>query len=181
MGYHGAFARFFPWQHRPSPSPQLGDVHTYIHTAISVWEVISGLQTFLSVPARCFARHAGCSYPRSYIVSSCEFYIQAHPGKSPYPCYGYASRPNQSIDGTRTLTSPDSRPCRLLRGLSTPTPCRFSPALSHRPPDTKNFPKNRHAKSGDRMKIIITDIQDKGPVNHVIWFEDDYRKVFWRA
>jgi hypothetical protein len=55
------------------------------------------------------------------------------------------------------------------------------PALSHRPLDTKNFPENRHAKSGDRMKIIITDIQDKGPVNDVIWFEDDYRKVFWRA
>jgi hypothetical protein len=29
----------------------------------------------------------------------------------------------QAIDGTRTFTSPDSQPCRLL-----PTSCRFSPA-----------------------------------------------------
>ena len=58
-------------------------------------------------------------------VSICDFYIQAYPGRLPYPGFGYASRPNRAIDGTRTFTSSDSRPCRLLQGLSPPTPCRF--------------------------------------------------------
>jgi hypothetical protein len=71
--------------------------------------------------------------PTIHTVSSCDFYIQAHPSRLPWPGFGYASRPNRAIDGTRTLTSPDSRPCRLLRGLSPPTPCRFLPALSQRP------------------------------------------------
>jgi len=32
-------------------------------------------------------------------------------------CLGYASRPNQAIDGTGTLTPLDSQPCRLLRSF----------------------------------------------------------------
>ena len=46
---------------------------------------------------------------------------------------------------------------------------------------TKDFPENRYAKSGDIVKIIITDLEDKRPVEDVIWTDDDYQEVFKRA
>lgn len=46
---------------------------------------------------------------------------------------------------------------------------------------TKDFPENRNAKCGDKVKIIITDIDDKRPVEDVIWPEEDYREIYRRA
>jgi SAM-dependent methyltransferase len=46
---------------------------------------------------------------------------------------------------------------------------------------TKNFPENESAKSGDKVKIIITDVEDKRPVEDIIWFDDAYHQVFQRA
>ena len=43
---------------------------------------------------------------------------------------------------------------------------------------TKNFPENREAKSGDKVKIIMTDVEDKRPVEDIIWFDEDYRELF---
>ncbi len=43
---------------------------------------------------------------------------------------------------------------------------------------TKDFPENRYAKSGDTVKIIITEINDERPVEDVVWFDTDYRDVF---
>jgi Phage integrase family len=79
----------------------------------------SRLQTFLYVQASEFA----CLPDRSY---RCEFAGQLRlllPGRA---CFvssartGYAIRPIQAIDGERTFTSLDSRPCRLLQGLAGP-------------------------------------------------------------
>jgi hypothetical protein len=46
---------------------------------------------------------------------------------------------------------------------------------------TKNFPENKYAKSGDRVKIIITDLEDKRPVEDIIWTDEYYQKTFKRA
>ncbi len=46
---------------------------------------------------------------------------------------------------------------------------------------TKDFPDNRSAKTGDRVKIIMTDVEDRRPVEDIIWFPDAYSDVFSRA
>ena len=46
---------------------------------------------------------------------------------------------------------------------------------------TKDFPENKLAKSGDKVKIIITDIDDKRPVEDVIYSDRDYQETFKKA
>jgi hypothetical protein len=46
---------------------------------------------------------------------------------------------------------------------------------------TKDFPENKQAKSGDIVKIIQTDIEDKRPVEDVICSNEDYLDIFKRA
>ncbi len=46
---------------------------------------------------------------------------------------------------------------------------------------TKDFPENRKAKSGDRVKIIMTDVDDKRPVEDVVWADDAYRQVYHQS
>ena len=46
---------------------------------------------------------------------------------------------------------------------------------------TKDFPENEHAKSGDKVKIIMKDVEDKRPVEDVIWSDEDYQEVYKKA
>jgi SAM-dependent methyltransferase len=46
---------------------------------------------------------------------------------------------------------------------------------------TKDFPENKHAKSGDKVRIIQTDIEDKRPVVDIVWTDESYRQVFEQA
>jgi SAM-dependent methyltransferase len=46
---------------------------------------------------------------------------------------------------------------------------------------TKDFPENRHAKSGDPVKIIVTDHEDARPVEDIVWSDEDYRTVYSKA
>lgn len=46
---------------------------------------------------------------------------------------------------------------------------------------TKDFPENRFAKSGEKVKIIMTDVEDKRPVEDIIWFNEDYLELFKRS
>ena len=46
---------------------------------------------------------------------------------------------------------------------------------------TKDFPENKKARCGDIVKIIITDIEDKRPVEDIVWPDKAYRNVFERA
>ncbi len=46
---------------------------------------------------------------------------------------------------------------------------------------TKDFPENRDAGSGDIVRIITTAVEDKRPVEDVIWFDDDYMELFEAA
>jgi len=43
---------------------------------------------------------------------------------------------------------------------------------------TKDFPENKYAKSGDKVRIIQTDLEDKRPVEDVIWTDESYQEVF---
>ena len=46
---------------------------------------------------------------------------------------------------------------------------------------TKDFPENRDAKCGDKVRIIVTAIDDKRPVEDIIWPDKDYRKTYEKA
>ncbi len=43
---------------------------------------------------------------------------------------------------------------------------------------TKEFPQNRFAKSGDKVRIIVTDHADPRPVEDILWTDEAYRQVF---
>jgi len=42
---------------------------------------------------------------------------------------------------------------------------------------TRDFPENRHARSGDVVRIVITDIPDSRPVEDIVWTAQSYREV----
>ena len=46
---------------------------------------------------------------------------------------------------------------------------------------TKDFLENRNAKSGDKVKIIMTDVEDSSPVEDIIWFDYDYQELFSKS
>jgi SAM-dependent methyltransferase len=43
---------------------------------------------------------------------------------------------------------------------------------------TKDFPENKNAKTGDIVKIIMTDVDDRRPVEDIFWTEEDYYTLF---
>jgi len=43
---------------------------------------------------------------------------------------------------------------------------------------TKEFPENRRAKGGDTVRIVMKDVEDERPVVDLIWFHEDYLKLF---
>lgn len=46
---------------------------------------------------------------------------------------------------------------------------------------TKDFSENKLAKSGDKVRIIVTDIDDKRPVEDVVWTDEYYQETYKRA
>jgi len=46
---------------------------------------------------------------------------------------------------------------------------------------TKDFPENKHAKSGDKVRIIQTGTEDKRPVEDVIWTDKYYQETYRKA
>jgi SAM-dependent methyltransferase len=46
---------------------------------------------------------------------------------------------------------------------------------------TKDFPENQAAKSGDKVRIIVTDHADPRPVEDIVWTDEGYREVFEQA
>lgn len=43
---------------------------------------------------------------------------------------------------------------------------------------TKDFPENDDAKSGDRVRIVMLDVDDRRPVQDVFWTDQDYRSQY---
>lgn len=46
---------------------------------------------------------------------------------------------------------------------------------------TKDFPENRFAKCGDVVRVIITEVEDRRPVEDVLFPDFDYRRVYAQA
>jgi SAM-dependent methyltransferase len=46
---------------------------------------------------------------------------------------------------------------------------------------TKDFSENKRARSGDRVRIIITAIEDARPVEDILWSHEAYEKVYREA
>jgi trans-aconitate methyltransferase len=43
---------------------------------------------------------------------------------------------------------------------------------------TKDFPHNRESKGGDTVQIVMKDVADSRPVVDIVWFHQDYLKLF---
>lgn len=46
---------------------------------------------------------------------------------------------------------------------------------------TKEYPENRVAKAGDVVRIIMTDVGDRRPIEDIIWPDDAYRETYAQA
>jgi ubiquinone/menaquinone biosynthesis C-methylase UbiE len=46
---------------------------------------------------------------------------------------------------------------------------------------TKEFPENQKAKNGERVRIIMTDVEDHRPVEDILWTYEAYRAVYDEA
>ena len=46
---------------------------------------------------------------------------------------------------------------------------------------TRDFPENHQAKSGDKVRIIMTDVDDRRPVEDILWTDQSYREVYHQA
>jgi len=46
---------------------------------------------------------------------------------------------------------------------------------------TKDFPENRTAKSGDRVRIVMLDVDDRRPVEDIFWTDAAYHEVYRQA
>jgi hypothetical protein len=46
---------------------------------------------------------------------------------------------------------------------------------------TRDFPENKKAKSGDKVRIIQTDTEDTRPVEDVVWTDEYYQLTFKKA
>jgi trans-aconitate methyltransferase len=46
---------------------------------------------------------------------------------------------------------------------------------------TRDFPENRQARSGETVKIVMLDVEDRRPVQDILWTEDAYNDVYRQA
>lgn len=46
---------------------------------------------------------------------------------------------------------------------------------------TQDFPENKHSRTGDKVRIVQLDTEDKRPVEDIFWSDEDYRKVYAKA
>lgn len=46
---------------------------------------------------------------------------------------------------------------------------------------TRDFPENHAARSGDKVRIVMLDVDDRRPVEDIVWSDEHYRDVYERA
>ena len=46
---------------------------------------------------------------------------------------------------------------------------------------TRDFPQNRAARCGDKVLIVMLDVEDRRPVEDVLWTDEGYREAYERA
>jgi SAM-dependent methyltransferase len=78
------------------------------------------------------------------------------------------------LAGLRRLLSPAGR---IVNLVSTPDIYLHEWASF----STRDFPENRDARSGDRVRIVMLDVDDRRPVEDIVCTDADYRAAFARA
>ena len=43
---------------------------------------------------------------------------------------------------------------------------------------TKDFPENRTAKSGEKVFVVMLDVEDRRPVEDILWMDQDYLETY---
>jgi SAM-dependent methyltransferase len=46
---------------------------------------------------------------------------------------------------------------------------------------TRDFPENHTVRCGDRVRIVMLDVEDRRPVEDVLWTDEGYREAYARA
>jgi SAM-dependent methyltransferase len=46
---------------------------------------------------------------------------------------------------------------------------------------TKDYPQNRTARSGEKVLIVMLDVEDRRPVEDILWSDADYHEAYRRA
>ncbi len=46
---------------------------------------------------------------------------------------------------------------------------------------TMDFPENRAARSGDKVRIVMLDVEDRRPVEDILWTDEAYQEVYGRS
>ena len=46
---------------------------------------------------------------------------------------------------------------------------------------TQAYPENRSARSGDTVRIVMLDVEDRRPVEDILWTDADYHEVYRRS
>lgn len=46
---------------------------------------------------------------------------------------------------------------------------------------TRDFPENKSARTGDLVRIVVTDVEDQRPVEDILWEDESYREVYEAA
>jgi SAM-dependent methyltransferase len=46
---------------------------------------------------------------------------------------------------------------------------------------TKDYPENRFAQTGEKVRIVMLDVEDRRPVEDILWTHDDYLEAYRRA
>lgn len=76
-----------------------------------------------------------------------------------------------ALSGLRTLLAPDG--CLVLVVSSPAIYVNEWASFS-----TRDFPENRHARDGDRVRIVMLDVPDRRPVEDVVCTDAHYRQLF---
>jgi SAM-dependent methyltransferase len=79
-----------------------------------------------------------------------------------------------ALSGLRTVLAPDG--CLVLVVSSSVIYVNEWASFS-----TRDFPENRHARDGDRVRIVMLDVPDRRPVEDVVCTDAHYRQLFEAA
>jgi hypothetical protein len=80
----------------------------------------------------------------------------------------------EALSSLRTLLAPDG--CLVLVVSSPAIYVNEWASFS-----TRDFPENRHARDGDRVRIVMLDVPDRRPVEDVLCTDAHYRELFETA
>lgn len=78
------------------------------------------------------------------------------------------------LNGLRRLLKPDGR----VVLLDTTPELYVNETASF---TTLDFPENRQAKSGDEVRAVMKDVDDRRPVTDILWLHEDYLALFAAA